>query len=156
MGVTLHLGWNHQNLPPHPQRGRSNRKEMEPTTKMPSFSSWGSLYYISLDFEESLHLFIYSSQLNLRLGFLLLMPKSLCVYKWCRDFSLGGSTFLSLKGVPSPYATQKSTSITSLKLTQTLKSNDWKIKCPLGMAYFQVHFSTETAKPRGHRTGEVF
>ena len=82
VGVTLHLSSNHQNLSPPPWASQIKWKRDGTYKKNANFNHNDRrtrLY--SLDFEESSHLFIYSSQLNLRLGFLLLMPKSLCVYK---------------------------------------------------------------------------
>ena len=56
VGVTLHLGWSHQNLsPPHPEPRKSNGKEMEPTRKNANIFI---MRIIVLDFEESSHLFL--------------------------------------------------------------------------------------------------
>lgn len=126
VGVTLHLGWSHQNLSPHPTLSVVDQIDHE--------DHCTRLY--SLDFGESLHLFIYSSQLNLRLGFLLLMPKSLCL-QVMSSFLVGWFNFSISQRCTLPLCNAKIKLITSLKLTV----RPWEAMI---------------AKPRGHRTGEVF
>lgn len=119
VGVTLHLGWSHQNLSPHPTLSVVDQIDHE--------DHCTRLY--SLDFGESLHLFIYSSQLNLRLGFLLLMPKSLStsdvvISRWVVQL------FYLSKVYPPPMQCKNQVNYLPETNSSTLRSHDCKAKGP--------------------------